>query len=198
MSSECNEWFCWQDPWLPDVWRVLRANPDGNMQCLGTDGRSCLLRKGAAACNEVATAPGNKDMVASEGMQPLICGTMHEAALGNTGYDDPRSFCSLALAACRGQPIPQVVPPPGGEQPAAPAVPQAVSVEEQAAARAQLMAFRASFQNGAEVLPYFTGEGDPCTWHPMPPDEASPQGVSCDTAGNVTRMCVRLGVGTGA
>ena len=80
----------------------------------------------------------------------------------------------------------QVLPEGMGEPSPPPADP--VTPEEQALVRQQLMAFKASFDNGAEALPYFTGEGDPCTWYPTPQPLANPHGVICTNDGRVTRM----------
>jgi hypothetical protein len=57
--------------------------PDGNPACASYDQRGCLWGAGVA------------DLKANE-LKPLVCGEMHRAVWGETGYQDPKHWCSVA------------------------------------------------------------------------------------------------------
>ena len=57
--------------------------PDGNPACASYDQASCLW--GVAVADLDFTK-----------MKPLVCGKMHQAVWGATGYEGPKHWCNLA------------------------------------------------------------------------------------------------------
>jgi len=62
---------------------AFRIMPDGNPACASYDQASCLW--GVAVADLDFTK-----------MKPLVCGKMHQAVWGATGYEDPKHWCNLA------------------------------------------------------------------------------------------------------
>lgn len=64
----------------------------------------------------------------------------------------------------------------------------AVSLVEEVKTREQLLAFKASFANGDQVLSYWNASTSYCTWQKEGSDPKVKQGVTCGPDGQVTDM----------
>ena len=86
---------------------VVAITADGNPGCASYDGANCLWGSGI----------GDIDFTR---VKPLFCGARHRRLYGVTGFEDPKHWCSLTLAAS-GMPVPRTRPaPPATQPPAAP------------------------------------------------------------------------------
>ena len=65
----------------------VRKNAGGDVECMSSDGGSCLWKTSQAECNALVQNPVSP-------MNPLTCGTMHQQLYGSTGYDNPAHWCS--------------------------------------------------------------------------------------------------------
>jgi hypothetical protein len=63
--------------------------PDGNPACASYNAASCLWGQ-------------SLDDIEFERLNPLVCGEVHRAAWGSTGYETPEHWCSLAKKAAAG------------------------------------------------------------------------------------------------
>lgn len=84
-----------QKPYTPSGWKCLgginvpvRRSPDGEIECMATNGKDCLWGD-AASCQRLAASPPG-------GLQPLACGIRHMLHYGGTGYDHAGHWCARA------------------------------------------------------------------------------------------------------
>lgn len=75
-------WGCYANYSSP-----MRFEPDDNVSCLSTDGANCSWSDIMACPDRLNNMPEN--------INPLVCGTAHQALYGITGYDDPNHWCSV-------------------------------------------------------------------------------------------------------
>jgi len=80
-------------PWLclPSLTSPVRLNPEGNVECLATDGKNCEW--GSVSCSEIIVA----DPSGVAGQDPLVCGADHDSIYGITGYDDTSHWCYQSI-----------------------------------------------------------------------------------------------------
>jgi hypothetical protein len=80
----------WQCLWIPYASRPprlpLRGNVAHDIECLATDGLTCLWAVSNATCNRRLVQNVNA-------ANPLACGTDHLQKFGTTGYDTPGHWC---------------------------------------------------------------------------------------------------------
>jgi hypothetical protein len=70
----------------------VSLNENGDVQCMGTDGRNCIWGK----CQEKLENP-------PKSLKPLSCGDVHKKIYGSTGYDNPDHWCSKAKPQLKGK-----------------------------------------------------------------------------------------------
>lgn len=77
----------------------IQRNDEGNIQCLGTSGRSCSWRSRLSDCTA--------DLLEGRARKPLVCGEMYRELFGYTGYDLAGHWCALNQEQCEGDiPVP--------------------------------------------------------------------------------------------
>jgi hypothetical protein len=77
--SETSKWRC-----LPGISAPLQKNMYGDVECMSMDYKNCLW---GPNCNDLLYIP-------SQYLKPLACGDMHKSIYGNTGYDNPKHWCT--------------------------------------------------------------------------------------------------------
>ncbi|AMN83583.1 hypothetical protein D5b_00153 [Faustovirus] len=82
-TSQNTKWGAYKDIQAGGQFVVLRK-VSGNIECAGTDGKTCLRFPTEPLANAAAVTYNAAN---SAGLKPLACGDAHKAIYGNTGYD---------------------------------------------------------------------------------------------------------------
>jgi hypothetical protein len=80
-------WACLMDIPVP-----TRRNAAGDIECMGPNERDCSWQASMADCNNLIKTPVSP-------LKPLVCGAMHKAVHGDTGYDNPAHWCARTRVA---------------------------------------------------------------------------------------------------
>jgi len=85
-------------PWLclPSLTSPMRLNPQGDPECLASDGLNCMW--GSVSCSTATTVTPTISTIV-----PLVCGNGHYAAYGITGYQDPAHWCYKTVQTLESQ-----------------------------------------------------------------------------------------------
>ena len=96
-TREANKkWQC-VDAW--DITVPVSLNDQGDVQCLSTNAKDCIVRPNQAQCKDLLANPPR------ESITPLVCGSTHAKIWGGTGYDDAAHWCS------KGKSLLSTIPP---------------------------------------------------------------------------------------
>lgn len=66
----------------------LSKTMKGDIQCMSTDGKNCIVKPSVDMCNELIKNPPSD-------IKPLVCGDAHKAIYGTSGYDDSKHWCAI-------------------------------------------------------------------------------------------------------
>lgn len=102
-----NNWVCNGRDNVP-----LRVNNNGDVECMGSNGRDCDWKQNIDECNNLIRNHTYE-------VNPLSCGNMHKKYYGITGYEDPNHWCNSLTrsGASIPQPEPTIQTPQGSPTP---------------------------------------------------------------------------------
>lgn len=84
-SASDVKWQCLQGITVP-----VALAPNGNVQCMSTDGKNCLWQQNADGCSSLIRSPPTQPI------KPLECGDAHKQLYSVTGYENPTHWCNKA------------------------------------------------------------------------------------------------------